>query len=827
MATLKVIGIKGALSFRWESLRIPFLAGLTVLAFGYVALLLFWIFGTNPSAVPDLFHYPDATWGDGLFLPVLAFCLQILISRLDKPSTYWPTWIASAVGAGTGALLVTFWWTDPRPSPNWTLPRPHTFTLAGQWHAAFLISASGLFAGTWIELFRRIRASDEDRASQVLASPITAVSVACTAGYACLAVADSARSVHTISSKGSLVAVAVSVVVLIFCLKWSARGSAGEVARSAVAGLLLAGALVVFTDTYGKTGPFMLFAALAGALGAGVALAGAPDHENSFRNLEIVAVSALYAMLVLLAAHTASLLVAIADPIAALVFSAGLRWLYGAGADSWRVQFSSSYIAGSGISASLLAAGAFGLWLSAQRADDYITAGFLLTIIGAVLGGLFLPYYRVDYIRLMEVEGDRSIRQPDHRASDTQHQVAIEAWLRLCGYAVSSTASMLVLTVALAPSLGWQPGAGHISWKFPLIIGIIGLTLILPTAGAVNQSRQRHPKSDLLFVPRNKNIYIIASSLAGLTVSVLGAIFLAKDGVLNILAVVQCAFLTAFIALNMVNNGALLHARHVRPWAWLSVTSNCSAVFITVYWSLTIATQATGSASPAGAAFAAFVAAVLLVATLTVTASCVTFVSEQKPYRTDYPPIAGVRQDCFLMTCMWFLLAWTPQLVLSHIPDSAHERWAAVGTVLAGFLLLFGPAYLWILENNDTHVERQRHVREVESDGVLSDLTKAKSSADRIKTLPRRIGALLQSVRGDQQDSGEELTQREFIIRLSGHTAAQNAISMVLAISTIVGIVGVSSGLAPTAIGVTEFKKEDRDASDRREESGSAKHGDR
>jgi hypothetical protein len=50
---------------------------------------------------------------------------------------------------------------------------------------------------------------------------------------------------------------------------------------------------------------------------------------------------------------------------------------------------------------------------------------------------------------------------------------------------------------------------------------------------------------------------------------------------------------------------------------------------------------------------------------------------------------------------MWFLLAWLPQVVLANVPATSHERWAAIGTILAGFLLLFGPAFLWILENND------------------------------------------------------------------------------------------------------------------------------
>jgi hypothetical protein len=59
----------------------------------------------------------------------------------------------------------------------------------------------------------------------------------------------------------------------------------------------------------------------------------------------------------------------------------------------------------------------------------------------------------------------------------------------------------------------------------------------------------------------------------------------------------------------------------------------------------------------------------------------------------------------------------------------------------------------------------------------------------------------MKSTWGSRQNRDPELTQREFMLRLSGHTAAQNSISMGLAIFTVIGIVGVSSGFAPTAVG--------------------------
>lgn len=156
------------------------------------------------------------------------------------------------------------------------------------------------------------------------------------------------------------------------------------------------------------------------------------------------------------------------------------------------------------------------------------------------------------------------------------------------------------------------------------------------------------------------------------------------------------------------------------------------------------------------------------------------------------------------MTCMWFLLGWMPQIVLTHIPADAHERWSAIGTILAGFLLLFGPAFLWILENNDTHVDRQREAREVQRIGVLEKLASARSSADRVRTLPRRVLEMERSIRCPDPATGTPaaLDDQEFIVRLSGHTAVQNLLALILAATTIIGIVGISAGFAPTAVGV-------------------------
>jgi hypothetical protein len=569
--------------------------------------------------------------------------------------------------------------------------------------------------------------------------------------------------------------------------------------------MLGAVALILFIDTYGRTGSFMLIVALIGALAAGVALAGAPGHKDYVLNLEMVAVPALFATLVLFAAHTTRLIVVILGPVAAMIGSAALRHLYSPSAHPTRSWLSGNYLASAGISASLLAAGEFGLWLSAHKANDYVTAAFLLTIIGAVLGGVFLPYYKTDYIELMRVEGDRTIRRAGNRPSPAQHKVAVDAWLRLSGYAISATASMLVLTVALAPSLGWVTGSGQVPWRQPLAIAVIGTFLAMPAAGALSQAAKKHPDPKQLYAPRGGSKYAWASFLGGMTVAILGTIWLLRDAELNVLALVQATLLTAFTAVAMAGNGALLQTRRVDPRARLAITTSCLAVFVAVYWSLTNAVRSGGSVSGIGASFAALISTALLVIFLVEITSCATYVAGGRPYRTDYPPVWGASQDCFLMFCMWLLLAWTPQIVLAHIPVGTPERWSAVGTILAGFLLLFGPAFLWILENNDTHVNRQRGILGVEATGVLGDLEAATSSVDRIATLPRRIYEVYRSISDSRKNPNPELTPTEFITRLSGHTAAQNGIALILAIATVIGIIGVSSGLAPNAVGATGF----------------------
>src|SRR5687768_6927726 len=77
-----------------------------VLCGGFGALLWFWLRGSHPSGLPGLFAYPSATWGDGLLLPVLAYCLCRLIAGLPSAGGRRPTLLAAGVGAVAGGLVI-------------------------------------------------------------------------------------------------------------------------------------------------------------------------------------------------------------------------------------------------------------------------------------------------------------------------------------------------------------------------------------------------------------------------------------------------------------------------------------------------------------------------------------------------------------------------------------------------------------------------------------------------------------------------------------------------------------------------------------------------
>ncbi len=784
---------------------LPLAGAAALLLGGYVPLLLLWGYGSHPAGLPGLFDYRSATWGDGLLLPLLALCLGRLMVDLPKVSTRWPTIIAVIMGAGAGGLVIVTWLTDPAPSVNWTMPRPHRLNLPGVWHAIFLVMAAALFAGMWVELLRRLRSARRDQAGTSLRSTAAVGAIASTTGYAWLSAVDSGRAAGTTAGRGSLVALGLATLVFMGSLVWAGRRALRAGVSTAVTGLLVAVVIVMFATIHGHADA-LVYWALVGSVGAGLALASSSGHPGRFSRHEMVSVLALFAGLTLLVVGSnVDLVVVVLVPFAAVFCSALLRlFLRRAGSDAPR-DLTVDYLASAGISASLLAACVFGLWLSEHGNRAYITGGFLLTIVGAVLGGLFLPYFKADFEQLMRVEGDPAIRQSNGRPGQEQARAAAAAWPRVGGYAVSAFASMLVLTIALAPSLGWKAGHAPLDWAPVRLAAIAVVILLAPAIGALPQAVKRHPPVGPRRFPTGASGPAWWCLLAGLGACVALSAGLLRDRSVQPLAIIQAVLITAFALNGILGNAAWLNLGRIRWPCRAAVAAVTLAVLMAVYWSVTGAIRPGGGPAPSGATILGWLMAALLVAVLVELTAAAVYVAGGRPYLTDYPPANNVIQDLFHLLLLWFVLGWLPQFVLANVPASASERWAAIGTILAGFLLLFGPAFLWILENNDTHVERQRRIKRIPAAGVLAQLSDASSSADRIGTLPSRIAELGRSVRHPNAQSTSSAESEEFLVRLSGHTAVQNTLALMLATVSAIGLIGISAGLAPSATGLSSL----------------------
>jgi len=131
-----------------------------VLAAGFITLAVFYSVVPHARALPGLFDFLSATWGDGLALPVMSGALVFAIGRLPAASHERPVSVgAGLLGACLGIATQVQWLRDSSPRLNWTLPRPHHFNAAGVYHAVFLTGMCAVTAVLWtVVLLRFARA---------------------------------------------------------------------------------------------------------------------------------------------------------------------------------------------------------------------------------------------------------------------------------------------------------------------------------------------------------------------------------------------------------------------------------------------------------------------------------------------------------------------------------------------------------------------------------------------------------------------------------------------------------------------------------------------
>jgi hypothetical protein len=181
-----------------ETGRAAVMAAGTFLA-GFGAMYTFYSVTDHRQDLRGLFTYESATWGDAVLLPIIAASLSLSISGLAAARRERVVAsIGGAFGLAVGAASQVGWLIDPNPGLNWTLPRPHQFSAAGWYHAAFLSGASAAFAGaSALALTRAIQAPVVP--SSVRRSLIAAT--AATVAFAGLVIYDNAATRSTAASR--------------------------------------------------------------------------------------------------------------------------------------------------------------------------------------------------------------------------------------------------------------------------------------------------------------------------------------------------------------------------------------------------------------------------------------------------------------------------------------------------------------------------------------------------------------------------------------------------------------------------------------------------
>jgi hypothetical protein len=147
-----------------------------VCVIGFGVMSVFWYFSKDVYKGMYTFpYYRAATWGDGLFLPILVGSLTGYLSLFNKPRKIYVVWshIAGTFSALIAGYMQYTWLAKESTVHNWTLPQSHQFNAAGWYHAVyfcFMFYLVTMLFVKWI-LVRR-QASKADGYCQENANPI-------------------------------------------------------------------------------------------------------------------------------------------------------------------------------------------------------------------------------------------------------------------------------------------------------------------------------------------------------------------------------------------------------------------------------------------------------------------------------------------------------------------------------------------------------------------------------------------------------------------------------------------------------------------------------
>ena len=108
-----------------------------------------WTIGDYPAHLRGFYYYKAATYGDGLCLPIMFFCLSAFNSYqggLNKANKNRYPILIGVVATILGVLVQISWLLNPDIVLNWTIPQAGHFNVPGWYHAFFFSLMFGMSA---------------------------------------------------------------------------------------------------------------------------------------------------------------------------------------------------------------------------------------------------------------------------------------------------------------------------------------------------------------------------------------------------------------------------------------------------------------------------------------------------------------------------------------------------------------------------------------------------------------------------------------------------------------------------------------------------------
>lgn len=234
-------------------LRFSCLTAVAVCAAGFGVMTVLWYVTPQDNSLPGHWDYISGTLGDALVLPVLAGALTYMVRLLPASLAQVTAAAAGAVLGAAGGVAVQYsWLADPAPRRNWVLPQSGVFSVAGWYHAAFLVALSAtITAGYAVVLARLHKTRDEGVLLHL--RPSLAVFSAAVPLFLGLVVLDSWRSAATSSSMTTIAVCLTAVVLALLPLPLAAGRVLARLLPAQVVGVLVGvglASLVMFLRHY-------------------------------------------------------------------------------------------------------------------------------------------------------------------------------------------------------------------------------------------------------------------------------------------------------------------------------------------------------------------------------------------------------------------------------------------------------------------------------------------------------------------------------------------------------------------------------------------------